>query len=108
MRRRCFYACLHAFNLVAMIRGEIEESTGSGWDLARVQSSLLKAGARVNTSGRRLIVDVARAAMVVWQCLIQKLATWLPCPKNKAPKGPRPQQYTPPPAHAHLHLVLRL
>jgi hypothetical protein len=100
--------CLHAFNLVAMIRGELEESTDSGWDLARVQSSLLKAGARVNTSGRRLIVDVARASMVVWHCLIQKLATWLPCPKEKAPKGPRPQQYTPPPAHAHLELVLRL
>ena len=100
--------CLLAFNLVAMIRGELEEATGSGWDLARVQSSLLKAGARVNTSGRRLIVDVARAAMVVWHCLIGKLATWLPSTKWEAPKGPRPQRYTPPPSHAHVELVLRL
>lgn len=100
--------CLLAFNLVAMIRGELEEATQSGWDLGRVQRSVLKAGARVNTSARRLIVDVAAAAIVVWRYLIKRIETWLPSKLWEPLEGPQPRSYIPPPSHAHRTLVLRL
>jgi hypothetical protein len=100
--------CLLAFNLVAMLRGELEEATENGWDLARVQRSVLKAGARVNTSARRIFIDVARAAVIAWQLLIRGIEQWKPSALWELPKGPRPRTWMPPPKHAHLHLVLRL
>lgn len=100
--------CLLAFNLVAMIRGELESSTQSGWDLARVQRSVFKAGARINTSARRLLVDVASAAIVVWRHLIWRIESWVPSKLWEPCKGPQPRSYVPPPSHAHRELVLRL
>jgi len=52
---------LVAFNLAGMLRGELEDASGCGWDLKRVQQTVLKAGARVVEHSRRLIVDVALA-----------------------------------------------
>lgn len=100
--------CLLAFNLLGMIRGELEEATQSGWDPGRVQRSVLKAGARVNTSARRHIVDVAAAAIVVWRYLIRRIETWAPSKLWAPVRGPQPRDYTPPPSHAHRTLVLRL
>jgi len=53
---------LLAFNLAGMLRGELEDASGCGWDLKRVQQTVLKAGARVVEHARRLIMHVARAA----------------------------------------------
>jgi len=62
---------LLAFNLTGIIRGELEDSSGSGWDLRRVQQTVLKAGARVAQHSQRLFVDVAKAAGVLWdECWI--------------------------------------
>ena len=99
--------CLLAFNLLAMVRGELEGSTGSGWDLGRVQRTVLKAGARVSTSARRLIVDVAAAAVVLWKHVLRRFERWTPSKLLDRPVPPRPRGYVPPPRHAHLSLVLR-
>jgi hypothetical protein len=99
--------CLLAFNLVAMLRGELEDATGNGWDLARVQRTVLKAGARVNTSARRLMVDVAAAAVVLWRHALRGIERWIPSKVWEPPAPPRPRPYIPPPRHAHLSLVLR-
>jgi hypothetical protein len=96
---------LLAFNLAGIIRGEMEDATGSGWDLRRVQQTVLKAGGRVVEHGRRLIVDVARAAGVLWERLLERIDRWWH-PAERRP-GPRPRAWVPPPAHAHLQLVLR-
>jgi len=53
---------LLAFNLAGMIRGELEDASGNGWDLRRVQQTVLKAGARMTEHSRRIFVDVAKAA----------------------------------------------
>jgi len=53
----------------------------------------------------RSIVDVAQAAGVVWERLLQRLARWWRDPTWGRP--PRPRPWVPPPAHAHLSLVLR-
>ena len=97
---------LLAFNLAGMLRGELEDASGCGWDLKRVQQTVLKAGARVVEHGRRVLVDVARAAGVLWDRLLERVQRWW---RDAAwgQRGPRRRRWVAPPAHAHLCLVLR-
>ena len=97
---------LLAFNLVGMVRGELEDSSGCGWDLRRVQQTVLKAGARVVQHGRQIFVDVARAAAVLWCRVLDGVRRWW---RDDAwgRRKPRPRVWVPPPRHAHLSLVLR-
>ena len=103
---------LLAFNLAGIIRGELEDASGSGWDLKRVQQTVLKTGARVVEHSQRLIVDVAAAAGVLWGRLLERIERWWR-PDNArgqqapGPASPRPRPWVPPPSHAHLCLVLR-
>jgi len=94
-----------------MLRGELEDASGCGWDLKRVQQTVLKAGARVVAHGRRVIVDVARAAGVLWDRLLDRVQRWWSPRDGHAERvwgrPPRPRRWVPPPAHAHLCLVLR-
>jgi len=108
---------LLAFNLAGMLRGELEDASGCGWDLKRVQQTVLKAGARLVQHARRVIVDVAQAAGVLWDRLLARLKCWWrPSRSVAGPRGaptnwgrasPRPRRWLPPPRHAHLCLVLR-
>lgn len=103
---------LLAFNLAGVIRGELEDSSGSGWDLRRVQQTVLKTGARVAQHSQRIFVDVAKAAGVLWGRLLERIARWW---RDEAwgrdstgrRRGPRPRPWVPSPSHAHLSLVLR-
>jgi hypothetical protein len=97
---------LLAFNLAGMVRGELEDASGNGWDLKRVQQTVLRAGARVVKHGRKLIVDVARAAAVVWARLLAKVQRWWRDPAWGR-CAPRRRPWVAPPPHAHLALVLR-
>jgi hypothetical protein len=97
---------LLAYNLTGMLRGELEDALGTGWDLKRVQQTVLQAGARVIQHGGRLFVDVARAAGVLWGRLLERVNRWW---RDEAwgQRGPRRRRWVAPPAHAHLCLVLR-
>jgi len=97
---------LLAFNLVGVIRGELEDESGAGWDLHRVQRTVLKAGARVVQHGRRVIVDVARAAGVLWGRLLERVERWWR-DERWGRVRPRARSWVPPPAHAHRCLILR-
>jgi len=97
---------LLAFNLAGMLRGELEDASGCGWDLKRVQQTVLKAGARVVEHGRRVIVDVARAAGVLWSRLLARIQRWWRADAWGG-RGPRRRRWVAPPAHANLCLVLR-
>ena len=97
---------LLAFNLAGMIRGELEDSSGGGWDLKRVQQTVLKAAARVAEHGRRIFVDVAKAAGVLWGRLLERIGRWWQ-DETWGRRGPRRRRWVAPPAHAHLCLVLR-
>jgi len=95
-----------AYNLAGMLRGEREDALGTGWDLKRVQQTVLKAGARVVQHGGRLLVDVARAAGVLWGRRLERVNRWW---RDAAwgRRGPRRRRWVAPPAQAHLCLVLR-
>ena len=99
---------LLAFNLDTMLRAEMEAAGASGWDLGRLQRSVLKAGARIQSSGRRLLVDLARAVVPLWRLLWARLERWTLPPRWPTPRGAKPRDWIAPPPHAHLHTVLRI
>jgi hypothetical protein len=97
---------LLAFNLAGTIRGELEDANYRGWDLRRVQQTVLKVGARVVEHGRRIIVDLAAAAGVLWGRLLNRMQRWW---RDEAwgRVKPCPRPWVAPPRHAHRCLVLR-
>ena len=97
---------LLAFNLAGILRGEMEATSPNGWDLKRLQQTVLKAGVRVSEHARRLIVDVACAAAMLWQRLLGRIERWR-CERIPRRRSRRRDQWKPPPAHAHRMLVLR-
>ena len=98
---------LLSYNLVSMIRGELESSGPNGWDLGRVQKTVLKAGARVVKSGRRVLIELSRAASVLWARVVEGIASWALPAHYGTPPSPRRRNWRPPPAHAFLRTVLR-
>ena len=103
---------LLAFNLAGVIRGELEDASGIGWDLQRVQRTVLKTGARVAKHSGRLLVDLSRAAGVLWGRVLGRVARWWRDASwghdaAGRRRGPHPHRWVPPPSHAHLSLVLR-
>ena len=104
-----FLLSLLPFNLLNILRSEIESAPSSnGWDLARLQRAVLKTGARMVTSGRRLWFDLAAAAAPLWERLIARIQRWRWPERWIVPPQPKPREYMPPPPHAHLSPVLRL
>lgn len=103
-----FLMSLLAFNLATMLRGEMEEAGPSGWDLGRLQTSVLKAGGRVLKSGRRIFFDVAKAVVPLWTLLWARLERWALPARWERPRGTKLRDWVPPPRHAHLHTVLRI
>lgn len=96
-----------AFNLVSVLRAELESSYDTGWDLSRLQTTVLKAGARVVTKGRRLMINVASAVLPLWNRLIRRIKKWDFHGLWPDPKGARRCKWRPPPRHSHLSVVLR-
>jgi hypothetical protein len=86
---------LLAFNLVGMVRGELEAGSENGWDVKRVQQTVLRAGARVAKHGRRLLVDVAKAAGVLWGRVVDRVRRWWRDPAWGR-MGPRPRRWVAP------------
>jgi len=98
---------LQAYNLTAMIRGELEATGESGWDLQRVRTSVLKAGAQILTSGRRLVVDIAAAVSWLWSRVVERISRW-ELPRSTWPPLTQPRrEWIAPPRHAHHSVVLR-
>lgn len=98
---------LLSHNLLSILRGEFESDTGSGCDMGRLQKTVLKTAVRVTTSGRRLLIDVALAAVALWHRLLTRMKRWhLPAWLPK-PAGPGRRPWVDPPPHAFRTAVLR-
>jgi len=98
---------LLAFNLSNMLRSELEDSVGGGWDLTRFRNYVLKAGGRVAKHSRRLIVHLAQPVIRFWQRLLDRVTSWRLRPRFPLPRGPTRRAWRQPPRHAHLVEVLR-
>jgi len=99
---------LLAFNLVNVLRHEMESATGNGWDLGRLEKTVLKAGARLARGSRRLRFFVASPVAPLWRLLLHRFDQWsLPDTRFQSPQ-PKARAYVPAPEHAFLHPVLRL
>jgi len=71
---------LLAYELLHWLRAPLERATGEGWSLRRVRERLLKTAARVQRSGRRLIVVLTRAAAQYWRVIFPRLQRPRPAP----------------------------
>jgi hypothetical protein len=98
---------LQAMNLVSMLRAEMEAATDNGWDLARLQRSVLRAGAQVIKTGHRLVIFLATAVLPLWELLTARIARWSLPPIWRAPRGAQKRPWVPPPSHAFRSPVLR-
>jgi 2-methylisocitrate lyase-like PEP mutase family enzyme len=56
-----------------VLRALLERRTGQGWSLRRLRERVLKVAARVQRSGRRLIVVIARSSAEYWNQLLPAL-----------------------------------
>lgn len=98
---------LLAFNLATMLRNEFEDELGGCWDLRRFQQSVLRAGGRVVKHARRLWLHIEQSAGRFWRIMTERIGQLCLPNRWKQPRGARPRDWIPPPAHAHLSLVLR-
>ena len=102
-----FLLALLSFNLTSLLRIELEEKIGSGWDLRRFQNYVLKAGGRVIKHARRLTLYVAQPVRTFWNELFSRIGRWRLPVRWKTPRGGTSRTWVPPPSHAHLEEVLR-
>ncbi len=102
-----FLLALLSHNLLSMVRGELESVAGNGWDVGRVQRTVLRTAVRITKGSRRLAVDVALSAVALWNCLIERIERWQLPPRTTPTRGPRTRHWMPPPSHAFLSAVLK-
>lgn len=102
-----FLLYLLGFNLMSMLRGELERGSPNGWDLRRMQTTVLKVGALVTKGARRLFVRIAQAAVFLWERLLKRISKWVLPSQCSDIRGPGRRPWIPLPPHAHQNLVLR-
>ena len=102
-----FLLGLLSFNVTSLLRIELEEKNGSGWDVQRFQKYVLKAGGRVNKGARQLTLYVAQPVTTFWNQLFIRIRCWRLGIRWKAPRGATRRRWVPPPSHSHLEVVLR-
>jgi hypothetical protein len=98
---------LLAFNLVNILRREMEAASGNGWDLGRFEKSVLKVGARLALGSRRLSYYIAASAESLWKQLWKRMLAWGPSTLQSMAPRPASRSLKPLPVHAHLEAVLR-
>jgi len=65
---RLLIACL-AYQVMHIARRVLAKATGTGWSLRRLRERVLRAGARLTISGRRMTLAISSAAAPFWQVL---------------------------------------
>jgi len=102
-----FGLSLLSYNLLSILRGELENGPFGGWDIARLQRTVLKTVVRVTKGGHRLTVDVAHSAVHLWSRLILRMKKWS-LPSSLPKPVSRRRKWVPPPQHVFRSLALKL
>ncbi|WP_420024073.1 IS1380 family transposase (plasmid) [Cereibacter azotoformans] len=69
---RLLVACL-AYQVMHIARRAMAQVTGTGWSLRRLRERVLRAGARLTISGRRMTLALSSAAAPFWSLLWPRL-----------------------------------
>jgi Transposase DDE domain group 1 len=69
---RLLIACL-AYEIMHIARRAMARATGTGWSLRRLRERVLRAGARLVISGRRMTLALSSAAAPFWSALWPRL-----------------------------------
>jgi hypothetical protein len=69
---RLLIACL-AYQVMHIARRAMAKATGTGWSLRRLRERVLRAGARLVISGRRMVLALSSAAAPFWSALWPRL-----------------------------------
>ncbi|MCC6383479.1 MAG: transposase [Dehalococcoidia bacterium] len=69
---RLLIACL-AYQVMHIARRAMAQATGAGWSLRRLRERVLRAGARLVISGRRMTLALSSAAAPFWSALWPRL-----------------------------------
>ena len=69
---RLLIACL-AYQVMHIARRAMTAATGTGWSLRRLRERVLRAGARLTVSGRRMTLALSAAAAPFWSALWPRL-----------------------------------
>lgn len=69
---RLLVACL-AYQVMHIARRAMARATGTGWSLRRLRERVLRAGARLVISGRRMTLALSSAAAPFWSALWPRL-----------------------------------
>lgn len=114
---------LLAFNLAEALRAEFESAADprdnppatpedGGCDLERLRRTVLRAGARVVKSGRRLWFDLASGVAPLWRALLGRIERWTAWRPGKGATADRRagarNGFMPAPSHAYTTLTLRM
>ena len=67
---------LLAYELLHVLRAQMEAATGRGWSLRRLRERVLKAAARVQRHARRLHVILERRGARLWRQLLRRRHRW--------------------------------
>lgn len=71
---RLLIACL-AYQVMHIARRAMAKATSTGWSLRRLRERVLRAGARLTISGRRMTLALSAAAAPFWSVLWPRLMT---------------------------------
>ena len=66
---------LLAYEVMHIARRAMAHATGTGWSLRRLRERVLRAGARLILSGRRMALALSRAAAPFWALLWPRITT---------------------------------
>ena len=69
---RLLISCL-AYEVMHIARRAMAQATGTGWSLRRLRERVLRAGARLVISGRRMVLALSSAAAPFWAVLWPRL-----------------------------------
>lgn len=69
-----------AYELMHLLRAQMERISGEGWSLLRLRERILKVACRVTYHARRVRVDIERRAMSHWNALRSRIRAMEPQP----------------------------
>jgi len=90
-----FLLLLQSYNLLSILRGELESAPVDGWDVSRLQRTVLKTAVRVTKGAHRLLIDVALCSAGLWNRLLERMKRWAAPASATKPRDHHARKWVP-------------